>query len=83
MQENFFVGGGGDSGSPLDPGYRGKGLELTFTIEDDGVFTAPWSATITYRRGLGTLVESVCAENRRGTFVNKDSDTPEASAPDF
>lgn len=83
LQENFFIGGGGDSGSPLDPAYRGKGLQLAFTIEDDGVFTAPWSATITYRRALGTMVESVCAENPRSTFVGRDSDIPRASEPDF
>ena len=33
-----------------DPAYKGKGLQLQFTIEDEGVFTTPWSATITYRR---------------------------------
>ena len=83
LHENFFIGGGGDSGAPLDPDFRGKGLQLVFTVEDDGVFTTPWSAIITYRRGLGTMVESVCAENRRGTFVNKDSAVPQADRPDF
>jgi hypothetical protein len=83
LHENFFIGGGGDSGAPLDPNYRGKGLELAFTVEDEDVFTTPWSATITYRRGLGTIGESVCAENRRGTYVAKDSDVPQASKPDF
>ncbi|HEY4406257.1 MAG TPA: hypothetical protein VGN55_16535 [Xanthobacteraceae bacterium] len=83
LQENFFIGGGGDSGSPLDPDYRGKGLQLAFTIEDDGVFTTPWSATITYRRALGAMVESACAENLRGTYVGKDSAIPQASKPDF
>jgi hypothetical protein len=28
------------------PNYRGKGLQLQFIIEDEGVFTMPWSATI-------------------------------------
>ena len=83
LQENFFIGGGGDSGSPLDPDYRGQGLQLSFTIEDDGVFTTPWSATITYRRALGAMVESACAENLRGTYVGKDSAIPQASKPDF
>jgi hypothetical protein len=41
LQENFFIGGGGDAGVPLDPNYRGKGLQLQFTVEDDGVFTRP------------------------------------------
>ena len=83
LQENVFIGGGGDSGAPLDPGYRGKGLQLAFTIEDDGVFTTPWSATITYRRALGAIGESACAENLRGTYVGKDSAIPQASKPDF
>jgi hypothetical protein len=83
LQENFYIGGGGDSGSPLDPDYRGKGLELALTVEDAGVFTAPWSATITYRRALGAMVESACAENLRGTYVGKDSAIPQASRPDF
>jgi hypothetical protein len=30
-----------------DPNYRGKHLQLQFTVEDEGVFTAPWSTTIT------------------------------------
>jgi hypothetical protein len=51
----------------VDPNYRGKGLQLQFTVEDEGVFTMPWSATITYRRGTNSLgiewVETVCAEN--------------------
>ena len=83
LQENFFVGGGGDAGVPLDPNYRGKGLQLQFTVEDEGVFTTPWSATVTYRRGLGAIPENVCAENLRGTYVAKDSAIPRADKPDF
>jgi hypothetical protein len=83
LEENVFIGGGGDSGAPLDPDYRGQGLQLVFTIEDDTVFTTPWSATITYRRALGAIGESACAENLRGTYVGKDSAIPQASQPDF
>jgi hypothetical protein len=36
-----------DSGLTVDPNYKGKHLQLQFTVEDDGVFTMPWSATIT------------------------------------
>jgi hypothetical protein len=67
----------------LDPNYRGKGLQLQFTVEDDGVFTTPWTATVTYRRALGAIPENACAENLRGTYVGKDSAIPRASAPDF
>jgi hypothetical protein len=26
----------------MDRGYRGKHLQLQFTVEDEGVFTTPW-----------------------------------------
>jgi len=47
-------GGGGDSGLLIDPDYKGKGLQLHFTVEDEGVFTMPWSAIVTYRRGVSS-----------------------------
>jgi hypothetical protein len=37
----------------FDPNYRGTHLQLQFNVEDEGVFTMPWSATITYGRPLG------------------------------
>jgi hypothetical protein len=83
LQENFFIAGGGDSGVALDPGYRGKGLQLQFTVQDDGVFTTPWSATVTYRRSSGAIAENVCAENLRAMYLVKDSAVPQASKPDF
>ncbi len=39
-----------DSGLVVDANHKGKGLQLQFAVEDDGVFTMPWSAT--YRRAL-------------------------------
>jgi len=65
-----------------DPDYRGKVLQLEFTVEDDGVFTMPWSATITYRRGSG-WTEVVCAENIREYYAGKDTPVPRADKPDF
>jgi hypothetical protein len=29
-------------GANIDRNYRGKGLQLEFTVEDAGVFTMPW-----------------------------------------
>jgi hypothetical protein len=58
-----------DSGIARDPEYKGKGLQLQITVEDEGVFTTPWSATVTYRRPsvpLGQWPELVCAENADG-----------------
>lgn len=70
---------------PLDvvPNYRGKHLQLQFTVEHEGAFTAPWSATITYGRGLGVRREYVCAENPHDYFTGKDASVPHADKPDF
>ena len=61
----------------------GKYLQLYLTVEDKGVFTTPWSATITYGRASGELDEVVCAENRHEYYYNKDSEVPTAEKPDF
>ena len=70
-------------GLDFDPDYRGKHLQLQFTVEDDGVFTTPWSATVTYARPLGDWVEFVCAENPYEYYAGKDADVPRANKPDF
>jgi hypothetical protein len=61
----------------------GKYLQLYLTVEDQGVFTTPWSVTITYGRAPGELDEVVCAENRHEYYYNKDSDVPTAEKSDF
>ncbi len=72
-----------DSGLIVDPGYRGKGLQLEFTVEDEGVFTKPWSASMTYRRALGGWPEFVCSENMHQYYAGKDAEVPRADKPDF
>jgi hypothetical protein len=69
----------------LDPDYRGKYLQLLFTVEDQGVFTMPWSATITYGRPSGEWVEDVCAEGTENTHYSprKEAEFPTANKPDF
>jgi hypothetical protein len=67
----------------IDRNYRGKHLQLRFTVEDPGVFTMPWTATITYGRGSDEWPETVCAENRHEYYNNKDSEVPTAERPDF
>jgi hypothetical protein len=65
---------------------KGKGLQLQFTVEDDGVFTKPWSATETYRRPLVPLEqwpERVCAENANGYNVRGKAAVPTADKPHF
>jgi hypothetical protein len=67
-----------------DPDYRGKHLQLAFTVDDEGVFTMPWAATITYAVPLGFWEEHVCAENPNGYFLDgKVGDVPVAKTPDF
>jgi hypothetical protein len=83
LKENAFLPGGGDAGMVADPQYKGKALQLAFTVEDERVFTVPWSPTVTYRRALDTIPENVCAENLRATYVTKDSAAPRADEPDF
>jgi hypothetical protein len=70
-------------GIAVDPDYRGKGLQLEFFVEDEGVFTTPWSATVTYLRGLGEWPDMVCAENRHVYYAPADTLVPTADKPDF
>ena len=74
-------------GADFDPNYRGKHLQLQFTVDDEGVFTTPWSATITYGRppmgdGRGPRGgEYVCAENPR--YSGRKPAVPTADKQDF
>ena len=66
-KENFQLAGGTDDGPAPDPNYRGKHLQLQFTVEDEGVFTMPWSATVTYRHPLDQWSEFICPKTRTNT----------------
>ncbi len=66
----------------IDRNYRGKYLQVHFTVEDEGAFTTPWTATITYGRGSGKWQEIVCAENPH-VYYSKDTNVPTAEKPDF
>jgi hypothetical protein len=72
-----------DDGPAPDLNYRGKHLQLAFTVEDAGVFTMPWSATITYRHPLDEWSEFICSENRHEYYAGKETDVPNADKPDF
>ena len=67
----------------IDPNYRGKFLQVAFTVEDEGVFTTPWTGTITYRPARDPWQEIVCAENTHEYYYNKESEVPTAARPDF
>jgi hypothetical protein len=76
-KENFSVEEG------RDPSYRGKHLQVHITVEDEGVFTMPWTATITYSPGSGEWREIACAENTHEYYYRKNSEVPHADKPDF
>jgi hypothetical protein len=83
-RENLRPPRGADAGSAPDYSYRGKHLQLQFTVEDEGVFTMPWSATITYRRGAEAWREVVCAENTRELAIaGRAAAVPTANQRDF
>jgi hypothetical protein len=73
----------------VDSDYKGKGLQLEFTVEDEGVFTTPWKGIVTYRRALRKFWdERICAENitnyeGRNYYSDKDAKPPRAEKPDF
>jgi hypothetical protein len=64
------------------PSYRGKYLQLEFTVEDQGAFTTPWTATMTYGRSRAAWVEAVCAENTQW-YSGQEAAVPRADKPDF
>ena len=76
-----------DQGLARDLDYRGKSLQLHFTVEDEGAFTTPWSATVSYWRPLsifGQWPEFACAENAVGNDRGIDrAAVPTADRPDF
>jgi hypothetical protein len=77
---------GSDPGFAPNPGYRGNGLQLQFTVEDEGVFTTQWSASIIYQRPLSPLgqwPESVCADNPHEYYAGKDTAVPTADGSEF
>jgi hypothetical protein len=77
-QENWLVAGDVLTGRSSE-----KFLQLHVTIEDEGVFTTPWTATLTYAPGGAQFAESICAENPHEYYNNKESDVPKAEKPDF
>jgi hypothetical protein len=70
-------------GADFDAGYRGKVLQLHFTVEDEAVFTMPWTATITYRPAVGGWTDLICSENIHEYYGGKDAAVPQADRPDF
>src|SRR5579872_4862337 len=63
--------------------HRGQFLQMHLTVEDEGVFTTPWTATLTYVPGPDEWPEVVCAENTHQYYYKNESDVPRAQKPDF
>jgi hypothetical protein len=80
--ENVRGGGIGETWAP-DSNYKGKALQLQFTVEDEAIFTTVWSATKTYRRVFRNWPENVCAENPNKYGTEKEPAVPTAEKPDF
>ena len=78
-----------DNGIARDPDYKGKGLQLELSVEDEGVFTMPWLASMIYWPPLvpmGQWPEITCAENANGYDGRnpaKKAPMPIADKPDF
>jgi hypothetical protein len=66
-----------------NPNYKDKYLQIDFTIEDEGAFTTPWTASMIYLRDRGEWPEIACAENRLGFHHNEQASIPTADKPDF
>jgi hypothetical protein len=69
----------------LDPDLSKKGLQVSVTIEDQNVFTTPWSGTVTYRRmdPSMTWLEQICAENPTEYYKDRWVGLPKADRSDF
>jgi hypothetical protein len=73
---------GSAMGRFADFDYKGKGLQIHFTVEDPGAFNNPWSAVVTYLRGREWL-EFICAESPFDYVTGKSPQIPTANKPDF
>jgi len=67
----------------VDYEYKGKGLQVQFTVEDPVMFTTLWSGSVTYLRAANDWEERVCAENIFEYYSGKDTGVPRADKPDF
>ena len=83
-KENFRIPAS-DAGFARNPDYKGKGLQLQFTVEDEGVFTMPWSATITYRRPLALWRMAGICLRRKPVWIlpRKESRGPDCGQAGF
>ena len=72
-----------EQGAIVDRDYKGKGLQVQFTVEDTNMFVTPWSGLATYVHASGEWVENVCAENIHEYYAARDTQVPQSDKPDF
>ncbi len=68
---------------PPDPDYMDKFLRVDLTVEDEGAYTTPWTASVVYVRDHLEWPEVVCAENPAGFHNDKEIGIPHATKADF
>ena len=67
----------------------GKRIDVTFTVDDPGTFTAPWKALVQFKTGdtprSNHWEEDICAENGDGYGFDPDQlvPMPRGTKPDF
>jgi hypothetical protein len=64
----------------------GKGIEAIVTVDDPGVFKAPWSGIIRGQKVNRPMIEWACAENNLAyekAFGLQEYQMPVANTPDF
>jgi hypothetical protein len=85
QERNVRANGGvaTEQAAAIDPDYKGKGLQVQFTVEDKNYFTMAWGGAATYRKAGSEWVENVCAENTHEYYNNGSTKVPEAERPDF
>jgi len=72
-----------EQAAAVDQNYKGKGLQVQFTVEDKNYFTMPWSGLATYRKAGTEWGENVCAENTHEYYNGTETQVPQADKPDF
>ena len=85
QERNVRANGGvaTEQAAAIDPDYRGKGLQIQFTVEDKNYFTMAWGGAATFRKAGSPWVENVCAENTNEYYNKGHTKVPEAERPDF
>jgi hypothetical protein len=58
-------------------------MQIHVTIDDPGIFTQPWTSTITYRRTDMAWEERICAENNTDVLKQGFESVPTAERPEF